>query len=244
MNGWFKYELVAKYPYNVAKIQIFFNFQNFLYKKGGEFGVGVRLPYKGLSAATQLFKRPSDCLSTTTWLFKRRWLWRFEPLDKGEALVIMWISFRFTTRCLYVHKKKKKHSTLHQIFQNLFIYWGSSEWGVVQTPHQHLTNISLSYKRSLSKHLYDRPLVAFSPLFEGGLLISNNDFFYGRCMMDDERWNDDVKRKRKRKPRRKRKRRTMTMTIGRCRWGVGEMLVECWDNTSPPAFPLYCSSLI
>ena len=57
--------------------------------------------------------------------------------------------------------------------------------------------------------------------------------------MDDERWNDDVKRKRKRKPRRKRKRTTMTMTIGRCRWGVGEMLVECWGNTSPPVSPLY-----
>ena len=34
--------MVAKYPYNVAKIQIFFNFQNFLYKKGGEGDVRTR----------------------------------------------------------------------------------------------------------------------------------------------------------------------------------------------------------
>ena len=53
-------------------------FRNYILRRNKIGGVGMlggRLApvfYKGLSAASQLFKRPSDCLSATTWLFKGR----------------------------------------------------------------------------------------------------------------------------------------------------------------------------
>jgi hypothetical protein len=47
---------------------------------------------------------------------------------------------------------------------------------------KHITNTSPTSHHLIKEapqniYLYDRPLVAFPPLFEGGLLISNNDVF-------------------------------------------------------------------
>ena len=84
----------------------------------------------------------------------------------------------FVSLCTQI-KEKTKNTTHFTKFSRPPLFTGVPASEVLS---KHITNTSPTSHHLIKEapqniYLYDRPLVAFPPLFEGGLLISNNDVF-------------------------------------------------------------------